>query len=86
MAGSIYESVKKQLSCKCGECNLSFVSSDTDSPDPSNTKQIRQKKLTFNNKLKTPFGSVLRRAECCKSAFNKTSRYMTDYEDAATEK
>ena len=43
MAGSIYESVEKQLSRKCGECNLSFVSSDTDSPDPSKTKLIRQK-------------------------------------------
>ena len=86
MAGSVYESVKKQLSCKCGECNLSFVSSATDSPDPSKTKLIRRKNLTFHNKLNTPSDSVLRIAECCESAFNKISRYRTDYEDAATEK
>ena len=29
---------------------------------------------------------MLRIAECCESAFNKISRYRTDYEDAATEK
>ena len=58
----------------------------SDSPDPSKTKLIRPKNLTFNDRLITPSGSVLRIAECCKSAFNKMSRYRTHYEDTATEK
>ena len=66
--------------------SFSFLMLISDSPDPSKTKLIRRKNLTFNDRLITPSGSVLRIAECCESAFNKMSRYRTDYEDAATEK